>query len=188
VSRIIATATLAEPQEPAGLSRQAIASPILVLIHLVGLTMFVGSILGNVVLSLGAPATGDPGTVVFAWRAIASANTFLTIPGLVILIGSGLLLIPAQERSPRRERWLAFKILAVIGIVITAAALIEPSEAQLRILAQSLSDPAARASFTEVTLRQQIYGAVNLALIVLASALVVFKPRLGGTVPRRLRR
>jgi hypothetical protein len=117
------------------LSRQAIASPILVLIHLVGLTMFVGSILGNVVLSLGAPATGDSGTVVFAWRAIASANTFLTIPGLVILIGSG-----------------------------------------------------ARASFTEVALRQQIYGAVNLALIVLASALVVFKPRLGGTVPRRLRR
>jgi amino acid transporter len=188
VSRIIATATLAEPQEPAGLSPQAIASPILVLIHLLGLTMFLGSILGNIVLSLGAPATGDPGAVVFAWRAIASANTFLTIPGLAILIGSGVLLVLAQGRSPRRERWLAFKILAVIGIVVIAAALIEPSEDQLRVLAQSLPDPAARASFTEAAVRQQIYGAVNLALIVLASALVVFKPRLGGVVPRRLRR
>jgi len=76
----------------------------------------------------------------------------------------------------------------VIGIVVIAAALIEPSEDQLRVLAQALPDPAARASFTEVALRQQIYAAVNLALVVLASALVVFKPRLGGMVPRRLRR
>jgi hypothetical protein len=177
-----------ERQEAAGLSWHAIASPILVLIHLLGLTMFVGSILGNIVLSLGAPAMGDPGAVVFAWRAIASANTFLTIPGLALLIGSGFLLIPVQDRSPRRERWLAFKILAVIGIVLIAAALIQPSEDQLRALAKSLPDPAAHASFTEVAVRQQIYGAVNLALVVLASALVVFKPRLGGVVPRRLRR
>jgi hypothetical protein len=55
-----------ERQEAAGLSWHAIASPILVLIHLLGLTMFVGSILGNIVLSLGAPAMGDPGAVVFA--------------------------------------------------------------------------------------------------------------------------
>lgn len=101
MSRLIAAAKLTEPEDAAGLSWQAIASPILVLIHLLGLTMFVGSILGNIMLSLGAPATGDPGAAVFAWRAIASANMFLTIPGLAILIGSGLLLIPAQERSPR---------------------------------------------------------------------------------------
>jgi hypothetical protein len=177
-----------EPQEAVGLSWLAIASPILVLIHLLGLTMFVGSILGNIVLSLGAPATGDASAVVFAWRAIASANTFLTIPGLALLIASGFLLIPVQGRSPRRERWLAFKILAVIGIVVIAAALIAPSEDQLRALAKSLPDPAAHASFIEVAVRQQIYGAVNLALVVLASALVVLKPRLGGAVPRRLRR
>jgi hypothetical protein len=182
------SANPADAQSGAGSGWQAIASPILVLIHLLGLTMFLGSILGNIVLGVGAPATGDPGAVVFAWRAIASTNTFLTIPGLATLIGSGLLLILAQDRSPRRERWLAFKILAVIGIVVIAAALIAPSEDQLRALAKSLPDPAARASFTEVAVRQQIYGAVNLALIVLASVLVVFKPRLGGMVPRRLRR
>src|SRR5205807_2723998 len=118
----IAAPNLTETEEAARTDPKAIASPILVLIHLLGLTMFVGSILGNIVLSLGAPATGDPGAVVFAWRAIAAANTFLTIPGLAILIGSGILLILMQERSPRRERWLALKILAVIGIVVIAAA------------------------------------------------------------------
>lgn len=188
MSRLDAAANVTEPLEAEGSGWRAIASPFLVIIHLLGLTMFLGSILGNIVLSLGAPATGDPGAVVFAWRAIGSANTFLTIPGLAILIGSGLLLIPAQDRSPTRERWLAFKMLAVIGIVVITAALIEPSEDQLRDLAKSLPGAAARASFMEVAVRQQIYGAVNLALVVLASALVVFKPRLGGMVPRRLRR
>jgi hypothetical protein len=188
VSRLIAAANFTESKDEARSGWKAIVSPMLVLVHLVGLTMFLGSILGNIVLSLGAPATGDPGAVVFAWRAIGSTNTFLTIPGLAILIGSGLVLIPAQDRSPTRERWLAFKMLAVIGIVVIAAALIEPSEDQLREIAKSLPDPAARASFTEVAVRQQIYGAVNLALVVLASALVVFKPRLGGMIPHRLRR
>lgn len=74
------------------------------------------------------------------------------------------------------------------GIVVIAAALLEPSEDQLRVLAKSLPDAAARASFMEVAVRQQVYGAVNLALVALASALVVFKPRLRGMVPRRLRR
>jgi hypothetical protein len=188
LSRLFTAAKLAEPPEAAGSGWKVRASPILLLIHLLGLTMFLGSILGSIVLSLGAPATGDPGAVVFAWRAIGSANTFLTIPGLAILIGSGLFLIPAQDRNPRHERWLALKMLAVIGIIAITAVLIEPSEDQLRELAKSLPDPAARASFTEVAVRQQIYGAVNLALVVLSSALVVFKPRLGGMVPRRLRR
>src|SRR5438105_593010 len=57
---------LAEAQAAPESGWQAIASQILVLIHLLGLTMFVGSILDNIVLSLGAPATGDPGAVVFA--------------------------------------------------------------------------------------------------------------------------
>lgn len=75
----------------------------------------------------------------------------------------------------------------MVGIVVIAATLIEPSEDHLRVLAKSLPDPAARASFMEVAVRQQLYGAVNLALAVIASALVVFKPRLGGMMPRRLR-
>jgi hypothetical protein len=188
VSRLIAAANITEPQEAASSGWQAIASPILVLVHLLGLTMFVGSILANIVLSLGAPATGDPAAVVFAWRAIASTNAFLTIPGLGILVGSGLLLIAVQDRNPSRERWLALKLFAVIGIVVIAAGLIEPSEDQLRLLAKSLPDAAARASFAEVAVRQQLYGAVNLALVILASALGMFKPRLGGTAPRRLSR
>ena len=65
--------------------------------------MFVSSILANIVLSLGAPATGDPAAVLFAWRAIASTNTFLTIPGLAILIGGGLPLPDAAARTSFAE-------------------------------------------------------------------------------------
>ena len=172
-----------------GMSRwRATASPILVIVHLLGLTMFLGSILGSIVLSLGAPATGDAHAVVFAWRAIGAANSFLTVPGLLLTVASGLLLIPTQGRNPRHERWLVLKILAVTGIIVVAATLIEPTEEQLRQLATGLPDLATRAAFTDVAIRQQIYGAINLALVVLASVLGVFKPGLGGKTPRRLRR
>lgn len=172
-----------------GMSRwRATASPILLVLHLLGLTMFLGSILGSIVLSLGAPATGDPHAVVFAWHAIGAANTFLTVPGLLLMVASGLLLIPTQGRSPRHERWLALKILAVLAIIVVAATLIEPSEEQLRQLSTALPDLGARAVFMDAAIRQQIYGVINLALVVLASVLGVFKPGLGGKTPRRLRR
>jgi uncharacterized membrane protein len=186
-SRATESMSLGNPEM--GLSRwRAAASPILIILHLLGLTMFLGSILGNIVLSLGAPATGDPHAVVFAWRAIGVANTFLTVPGLLLTVASGLLLIPTQGRNPRYERWLVLKILAVIGIIVVATTLIEPSEEQLRQLATGLPDLGARAVFMDVAIRQQMYGAINLALVVLASVLGVFKPRLGGKTPRRLRR
>ena len=104
------------------------------------------------------------------------------------MVVAGLLLVLTQARNPRTERWLAVKILAVVGIIVVAVTLIEPSEDQLRALAVSVADPGTRAEFTTVALRQEIYGAINLVLIALASALAVFKPRLGGPLARRLPR
>jgi len=179
---------LSESREPIVSRWKSIALPVLRLMHLLGLTMFVGSILGTIVLSLGAPATGDPNAVVFAWRAIGSANTLLTIPGLAITIVTGVLLVPTQDRSPGRERWATIKILAVLAIVVIAVALIELSEDKLRDLSRSLHDPAARAAFTEVAVTQGTHGAINLALVILGSVLAILKPRLGGMMPRRLRR
>jgi len=150
--------------------------------------MFLGSILGSIVLSLGAPATGDPQTVVFAWRAIDKANTFLTTPGMLPVGVSGLALILVQGRRPWQELWVGLKILLWIAIVANATLLIVPTEDQLQHLATALPASEARESFMNAALKQQIYGAANLALITLAAVLGVVKPRLQGARASRFRR
>jgi len=150
--------------------------------------MFLGSILGSIVLSLGAPATGDPQTVVIAWRAVEDANTFLTVPGMLVVGVSGLALMLVQGRRPWQERWVGLKLLLMIAIVANATLLILPAEDQLRHLATALPASEARESFMNAALKQQIYGAANLALITLAAVLGVVKPRLQGARASRFRR
>ena len=172
--------TSADNEEVRTTRWRALASPIVRLLHLLGLSAFLASIFGSMVLSTGAPATRDPNQVLFAWRAIGSANQLLTVPGLLLMIASGLLLILVQGRDPRQERWLVLKILAVAAILIVSAVQIEPSEEHLRQLPNALPESSAQTAFMNVAVRQEIYGAINIALVVLASALAAFKPRLGG--------
>lgn len=139
--------------------------------------MFLGSVLGSIVLGLGAPATGDPQYVVFAWHAIGRTNAILTTPGMLLVALTGFALMIVERLNPRKEVWLAVKILSIVAIVANANLLIVPAEEQLRQFAEALPAADARAAFNSMAVRQQVYGAINLALISLASVLGVVKPR-----------
>lgn len=158
-------------------SWRAPAAQALRLLHLLGLTMFLGSILGSIVLSLGAPVTGDPQYVVLAWHAIGRTNAILTTPGMLLVALTGFALMIVERLSPRKEVWLAVKMMLMVAIVANANLLIVPAEEQLRQYAEALPAADARAMFTSMAIRQQIYGAINLALISLAAVLGVVKPR-----------
>jgi len=164
--------------EPALAGWRAVASPVLRLLHLLGSTMLLGSILGSIVLSLGAPATGDPQNVVFAWQAIGRANAILTTPGMLLVGLTGVGLMMVERRKPWEEGWLALKIVVMIATIANAYLLIDPAEEQLRQYAVALPTGDSRAMFANLAIRQQIFGAINLALIVLASVLGVVKPRM----------
>jgi hypothetical protein len=61
------------------------------MIHLVGLVLFLGSIVTFAVAS-AVPAAGDLPSVAVARRVISNGTNYLTLPGLGLLLLSGLLL------------------------------------------------------------------------------------------------
>src|SRR5262249_29054377 len=147
------------------------------------LTMFLGSILGSIVLALGAPVTGDPQNVVFAWQAIGRTNAILTTPGMLLVGLTGIALMIVERRNPLEQVWVAVKLLLMIAVVANAYLLLDPAEEQLRHYAAALPAADARAMFANLASRQQIFGAINLAVIVLASVLGVLKPRMRPARP-----
>ncbi len=147
--------------------------------HLIGLTLFLGSILGHIV---AGAAGGAPGTAscLYAREHIALATQFLTLPGLGLAVVSGVALAIVSRQSPLRQRWLAAKIALTLAILANSALFVAPAGARALVGAVALSkgDGAAIAEILAALRVEQIAGAVNILLILAIVLLGVFKPRL----------
>ena len=147
--------------------------------HLIGLTLFLGSILGHIV---AGAAGGAPGTASFLYARehIALATQFLTLPGLALAVVSGVVLAAISRLSPLRQRWLAAKIGLTLAILVNSALFVAPAgvRALAGAVALSKGDSGAMADILAALRVEQIAGAVNIFLILAIVLLGVFKPRL----------
>lgn len=62
-------------------------------IHIVGVAMFFGSILARVTAGLIPGAADSPPAMLAARQAIALANWYVTIPGLILAVVSGAFMV-----------------------------------------------------------------------------------------------
>jgi hypothetical protein len=87
-------------------------------------------------------------------------------------------LIPNDLRNPLKELWLAFKIVLTVAIMANALILIVPREEELREATAVL--PYVTATVADMARRLGIFGALNVAMALIAAFLGVFKPGPGG--------
>jgi len=158
---------------------------ILKVCHLIGLTLFLGSILGHLATSVAA---GEPGTAgfLYAREQIAFATRVLTLPGLFLAIASGIALARVSRQSPLRVRWLAAKVALTVAIAINSIAFVAPAGARVLAgtVALSHGEPVALAQIVADHNTETIAGAANIVMILAIVLLGVIKPRLALS-PRR---
>ena len=148
--------------------------------HLIGLTMFLGSIFGHIVASAGGGAPGTAGFL-FAREQIALATRALTLPGLLLAVVSGIALASYGRLSPVRNRWIAAKAMLAALIVFNSTVFLAPAGRHLVAAAVALSQNQAEvtAAGIEAALNtEHIAGAINIVLTLAIVSLGVFKPRL----------
>ena len=143
------------------------------ILHLLGLTLFLGSIFAHIVAGhLG----GEPGSIHFAFaRAeISAATRALTMPGLLLALVSGLWMAYLARLSPSRQPWLAFHAGLALVVLTIAATLLVPAGKTL--LAGGGLDELGEALKLE-----RVAGAANVVLTLALAAIGVFKPKWGST-------
>ncbi|MBB4196343.1 hypothetical protein CCR94_13420 [Rhodoblastus sphagnicola] len=143
-------------------------------LHLLGLTLFLGSIFGHIVAGVLAGAPGDPAFVA-ARAEIVHATRLLTLPGLGLLIASGAGMLAAARLSPLKIGWLAAHVGGAALIVINTAAFIVP--AGIRALALAKAGDYGEA-LGGALLTEDGFGAANVALALALIALGLYKPTL----------
>ncbi len=156
---------------------------LLKLLHLVGLGLFLGSILSHVVASSLGGTPGGSAEFIMARRQILLASEVVTMPGLVLLVATGLgLLILARPRA----RWMWVHGALGLVVLLVAAAIVMPTVNA--ILGGALAGAAGSGDATAVAARYQlesVVGGLNVLLALAIMVLGVWRPRLGSAPAAR---
>ncbi len=150
-------------------------------IHILAVCVFVGSIPAHIVLGQLANSHLIGGGTMEIFAAYQQAKYALTIglttAGIVLTFLSGAALV--MGRKPLlRQNWLRAKLAVVALIAINGAVVLTPLAEQMRDLAvTAIKSAALDAAFHAAENTEAVAGAINLALIVIALVLAVFKPK-----------
>jgi hypothetical protein len=145
------------------------------LAHIVGLVALLGSILTFLVAS----NVGEKGSVVelaVARRIISMGTEMLTLPGLALLITSGLALVATD--SGRLKQWpVRIMALAVVGIVVNGLLVVLPSVRSATNLAEaSLIAGRLVPGYQRAYAMESAAGSINIALVLVALTAGVLWP------------
>ena len=146
-------------------------------LHLIGAMMFFGSILGHITAGLVPGAQDDPRTVLVVREGIDAATTYLTLPGLILLVAAGIVMIVNGKLPVFKIRWLMLHAVFGLLIAVNGAFLLYPiGQDMLGVAAQVVSGAASLDALHALGGREAAFGAVNVVLCLAAILLAVFKP------------
>lgn len=149
-------------------------------LHFVGLAMFLGSILAHVSLGF-VPGAKDPGQAMVFWRqGIEIATRSLTVPGLALLVLTGLFMAVRGGARFARQRWLIVHLTIGGLIVLIAALVMVPVGIQSLDQAIDISHgTGSMAIFSALVGKERVFGAISIILTLISILIVTLKPRLG---------
>ena len=144
------------------------------LLHHLGLALFLGSILTFAVAS-GVPRSGDLADLFLARRIISAGTNVLTLPGLALLLMSGLGMV-SLDRGRVKQTWVRVMLVAASVVVANAALVVLPAVASATALAAS-SAQAGRLveGYQRAYLIESVAGGINIVLTLVAAIAGVWR-------------
>ncbi len=129
-------------------------------------------------------AKDDPQTALIVREAIAVATAYLTLPGLGLLLVSGVFTIVKGKLPVLKIRWLTLHALFGLLIALNAAFVLYPTGQELLEVASQVATGALpMVQLHVVEGREAAFGAVNVLLCLTMVFIAVVKPQIGQAKP-----
>ena len=145
-------------------------------LHLLGLAMFLGSILGHVSIGFVPGAKDQAQAMLFGRQAIEIATWSLTVPGLALLVATGLFMTFRGGLGFGRWRWLTVHQIIGTLILLNAAFILVPVGGHLLDVASKIiPGSGSMEAFVSLSGRERMFGALNLVLAVVTIFVAVLK-------------
>jgi uncharacterized membrane protein len=146
-------------------------------IHVLAVILFTGNIVVTAIWKTLADRTRDPRIVAFGQRLVTVTDLFLTGPGAVLVLVTGLSMMGAFGPDPMKLRWIHMGLgLFLVSGVVWAAALVPIQMKQSRMLRSLGEGEAVPEPYWRLGRWWMILGTVATLLPLVNVFLMVFKP------------
>jgi len=150
------------------------------LIHILAVVMFIGNIVTGVFWHRHALATRDPRLIAHTMDGVIRSDRLFTVPGVVLIIVSGLIAAIQGGLPLLRTGWIAWTLLlfGISGLVF----MLKLAPLQRQMLQQAQAGAASGAldqvAYHRLSRQWDLWGAVATGTPLLGLALMVLKPSL----------
>jgi hypothetical protein len=149
-------------------------------LHLLGLAMFLGSILGHISVGFVPGAKDKAEAMLFGRQAIEIATWSLTVPGLALLVVTGLVMTIRGGLGFGRWRWLTVhQTIAVLILLNATLILVAIGGDLLDSASEIVRGSGSMEAFRALTGRERMFGPINLVLALVTIFVAVLRPGLG---------
>jgi len=148
------------------------------LIHILAVVMFLGNIVTGVFWHRHALATRDPRLIAHAMDGVIRSDRLFTVPGVVLIIASGIFAAIQGGFPILRTGWIAWTLLlfGISGLVF----MLKLAPLQRRMLGHAQSAVASGAfddaGYHRLAKQWDFWGVVAIVTPLLGLALMVLKP------------
>lgn len=149
-------------------------------LHVLGVVLFFGSILGHAVVGLAETVHDSAQTRFVARQIIDAATWYLTVPGLALLALTGLGMIIMRGKSLLGMRWMVVHLTLAGLVLLNAILVLLPTGHVILAAANELAAGAGKtADMLIAEKREAVFGAINILLCLTAVFTGVVKPHRG---------
>jgi uncharacterized membrane protein len=146
--------------------------PLLVFLHLAGMSIWLGAMFTSSIWTSRARRTGDGSTIAFAYStALNLYKRLVSVAAVVTVLSGGILMLVTNRPwfRPFPEHWLfQMQVIGLIALLLTLAVVVPNSSAVAALAEKTKQTGDESAEFTGRVKRQAVYGSlVGAALVYL---------------------
>ena len=146
-------------------------------LHIVSVVLFLGNIITGVFWKRHGDRIGTPVARAQALAGVIASDRLFTVPGVVAIIVTGVLLAMSLDLPLLRTLWIAWALglFGLSGILFSMR--VAPLQKKLLAIAQAgVSGHWDEAAYRKLSLSWEIWGAIATLLPLIVVVLMVLKP------------
>ena len=150
---------------------------IILAIHILSAVVLIGNLITSAFWKVRGDQTSNLETIASTCRALLRADYMFTIPGIVVLWASGMLLVAFTGWQRFEQLWLGLSfVLLIVVTIIWLVALLPMQRRMARLTQESLSRGQLDQAYSRASRRWSMFGGIATLLVVIILFLMVLRP------------
>ena len=150
---------------------------IILAIHILSAVVLIGNLITSAFWKVRAEQTSNLETIASTCRGLLRADYMFTIPGIVVLWVSGMLLVAFTGWQRFEQLWLGLSfVLLILTTIIWLAAMLPLQRRMGRLSQEGLARGELDPAYSRTSRRWSMFGGIATLLVVIILFLMVLRP------------